>query len=68
MDYRLYILNIITAITDMLTAATAIITFFIGARYFGYWWIQLFAFIPLLLYFSRKIISKKEVEESNARS
>lgn len=64
MDKKIFVLNIVKVVADVIVSTAAIIAFEWGAWYFGKWWILLFTILPMLMYYSSGIIVMGEpVEE-----
>lgn len=66
MDKKIFVLDVLITIADTLIAALAILAFAWGSRYFGKWWMLLFAIIPLALFNSHTLILDVPQEEENA--
>ena len=56
MDKKLFVVNIIFAITDTLMCLVAILCFGYSAIFFSLWWVNLFSIIPLLLFHSHPLV------------
>ena len=63
MDKKLLIINVMLTLTDTIICALALGALFFASLRFGYWWINLFSFVPLALYFQRGIILEVQQEE-----
>lgn len=64
MDNKMFVINIIKAIADLIISALGIMGFIYGANMFQRWWILLFTVLPLLMYYSSGIVVLGEpVEE-----
>lgn len=66
MDKKIFVLDVLITIADTLIAALAILAFAWGSRYFGRWWMLLFAIIPLALFNAHTLILDAPHEEENA--
>ena len=64
MNERLYKLNKLFIIADMLIAALGVCMFAYSALHFGKWWIALFAIIPLTLYMNHGIVLDREITDA----
>lgn len=63
MDKKIFVLDVLITIADTLIAALAILAFAWGSRYFGRWWMLLFAIIPLALFNAHTLILDAPQEE-----
>ena len=61
MTKRIFVINIIFAITDTLIAALAIIAFATASFYFSRWWILIFTIVPLILFNSHSLLLSRDV-------
>lgn len=64
MNERLYKLNKLFIIADMLIAALGVCMFAYSALHFGKWWIALFALLPLMLYMNHGIVLDREITDA----
>lgn len=65
MNERLYRLNKLFIIADMIIAALGVCVFAYSALHFGKWWIALFALLPLILYMNHGIVLDREIVDAN---
>ena len=63
MNRRVFILNVIYAVTDTIICALAIGAFAFSAYRTDRWWINLFSLIPMALYFQHVVILEVEEED-----
>ena len=63
MDRRVFVLNVLYAVTDTIICAIANASMFLLAMRFEHWWINLFSLIPLALYFQHDVIFEVEPDE-----
>lgn len=64
MDNKMFVINIIKVVADVIVSTAAIIAFGWGAWFFSKWWILLFTILPMLMYYSSGIVVLGEpVEE-----
>lgn len=65
MNERLYRLNKLFIIADMIIAALGVCVFAYSALHFGKWWITLFALLPLILYMNHGIVLDREIVDAD---
>lgn len=68
MNERLYKLNKLFIITDMIIAALGVCVFAYSALRFGKWWIAFFALIPLTLYMNHGIILDTQISDAQVEA
>lgn len=61
MDKKLFVLNIVFAITDTLMCLAVVAVFGFMAWKFGKWWISLFNLVPLALFQSHTLIINADI-------
>ena len=66
MSNKLFVLNIICTVCEMLICALVICVFAWMAHCFTKWWISLFCVIPLTVYNGWKLLAEEKEGESNA--
>ena len=62
METKLFVLNVIYAITDTFVSALGVCAFGWGAWNFGKWWILLFTIVPLALFNAHTLIINEDIE------
>ena len=63
MSERTYKLNLAFAVVDTIVSVEAILCFGLSAKFFGHWWINLFSFLPLLLFHAHPLVIESVGEE-----
>ena len=67
MSAKIFVLNIICTISEMLICALVICVFSFMAWHFEKWWISLLNVFPLMCYNGWKLIAEEKEAENNAR-
>ena len=67
-DNKLFWINALLCVFDTVVGLAAIAAFAWAANRFGYWWLLIFALLPMSMYFNHGVITlTKEGEEDDGR-
>lgn len=64
MDKKLFWMNILIAVFDVVVCVAMVAMFGLAAFHFNRWWITLFALLPLLLYENHTLIVDADLQQA----